>query len=46
MITYYFIVVVIIATALTIWDKATKNKKKNGAGAPSDDTMKNEEKPR
>ncbi len=43
MITYYFIVVAIIATALTIWDKTAKNKKKNDAKAPSDEESENAE---
>ncbi len=35
-IKYYFIVIVIVATALTIWDKCTKNKKKSGGNTPDE----------
>ncbi len=46
MIKYYFIVIVIIATALTIWDKTTKSKNKDGAFAPPEkDKEKPEDKP-
>lgn len=42
MIKYYFIVIAIIATALTIWDKCGKAKKRreeeNGVRREKDDT--------